>query len=153
MPGPVPHPGFQKQQFTRSVGLFLGGLGPAFLAPSRGPGAPGPELKIYIFNYCQRAATLKTEGFSKEGTFGRSFGRILLGQASTSVPRPADGRPEANCEALPIRIRPKLGPKVPSFTKTSFLGGPVTITDSYNAQSVGQARPWPGIRSRSDKKS
>ncbi len=58
VPGPVPHPGFQKQQFTRNVGLFWGGPGPAFPAPSRGPGAPGPELKIYIFNYCQRAATI-----------------------------------------------------------------------------------------------
>ena len=35
VPGPVPHPGFQKQQFTRNVGLFLGGPGPAFPAPSR----------------------------------------------------------------------------------------------------------------------
>ena len=52
-----PHPGFPKQQFTRNVGLFWGGPGPAFPAPSRGPEAPGPELKKYIFNYCQRAAT------------------------------------------------------------------------------------------------
>ena len=35
MPGPVPHPGFQKRQCTRNVGLFSGGPGPAFPAPSR----------------------------------------------------------------------------------------------------------------------
>ncbi len=61
MPGPVPHPGIQKQQFTKNVGLFLGVLGrPSLPHPAElgGPGAPGPELKIYIFNYCQRAATI-----------------------------------------------------------------------------------------------
>ena len=59
MPGPVPHPGFQKQPFTRNVGLFWGGAGAAFPAPSRGPGAPGPELKIYIFKSFQKPATIR----------------------------------------------------------------------------------------------
>ncbi len=35
VPGPVPHPGFQKQQFARNVGLFWGRPGPAFPAPPR----------------------------------------------------------------------------------------------------------------------
>jgi hypothetical protein len=60
-PGPVPHPGFQKQQVTRNVGAIFGGSGaglPCPIPPNLGgPGAPGPEFKIYIPNYCQRAAT------------------------------------------------------------------------------------------------
>ncbi len=38
--------------------------------------------------------TPKKAGFSKEGTFGPSFGRTLMGKASKSVLRPAEGRPE-----------------------------------------------------------
>ncbi len=48
VPGPVPHPGFQKQQFSRNVGLFWGVRGrPSLPHPADlgGPGAPGPELK------------------------------------------------------------------------------------------------------------
>ena len=45
VPGPVPHPGFQKQQFTRNVRLFLGGSGaglPCPIPPTWGlPGLPG----------------------------------------------------------------------------------------------------------------
>ncbi len=45
VPGPVPHPGFQKQQFARNVGLFLGGSGaglPGPIPPNWGvPGLPG----------------------------------------------------------------------------------------------------------------
>ncbi len=52
VPGPVPHPGFPKQQFTKNLELFSGGPGPVFPAPSRrrgGPGAPGPEIKNIYF--------------------------------------------------------------------------------------------------------
>ena len=66
--------------------------------------------------------TPKKAGFSKEGVFWPSFGRILMGKASKSVPRPALGRPEADFEVFPIRIRLKLGPKVHSLLKPAFLG-------------------------------
>ena len=47
VPGPVPHPGFQKQRFVQNVGLLWGGTGPIFPAQSRrcwgSPGGPGVQ--------------------------------------------------------------------------------------------------------------
>ncbi len=49
-----------------------------------------------------------------EMVLGPDFGRILVGKASTSLSgRPSAGR--ADFAALPIRIRPKSGPKILVF--------------------------------------
>ncbi len=53
--------------------------------------------------------TPKKAGFSKEGTFGQSFGRVPKGKASNRSP--AGLRPAG---ASLLRTRPRLGPKVPS---------------------------------------
>ncbi len=63
VPEPVPHPGFQKQQLTRHVGLICGGPGPAFPVrplPADCGGSRGSRAGIqnmFVFKCCQRAAT------------------------------------------------------------------------------------------------
>ncbi len=42
---------------------------------------------------------------------GPDFGRILVGKVSKSALRQTEGRPEADFDAFPIRIRPKSGPE------------------------------------------
>ncbi len=44
VPGPVPHPGFPKQQFTGNLGLFLGGSGAGLPCPV--PGSRGSRAGI-----------------------------------------------------------------------------------------------------------
>ncbi len=58
------------------------------------------------FSYGDR--TPKKAGFSKDSTFGPSFGRILKGKAPKSATGPPSAGPRTDFEALPIRIRPKI---------------------------------------------
>ncbi len=58
--GPVPHPGFPKQQFSKNVGLVFGGYGAGLVGPIPGdfggPGGSRTGIQKNISNCCQRAA-------------------------------------------------------------------------------------------------
>ncbi len=73
------------------------------------------RLQIVAVSYGDR--TPRIASFNKQSTFGPSFGRILMGKASKSALRPAKGKPEADVEAFPIRIKRKRCPKVPALLK------------------------------------
>ena len=103
MPGPVPHPGFQKQEFTRNVGLFLGGSGaglPCPIPPNWGvPGLPGRNYK-YIFLITARGQPRKSGPESKSAS-------VWTGLEAKFGRDPAEGRPLRD---LPdSRLHPKRG--------------------------------------------
>ncbi len=85
-------------------------------------GRPFDLMSLPHFKFLSVMVTgpLRKQVFSKEGTFGPSFGELPMGKTSKSVLRPAESRLEANFDAFPIRIPPKLCPKVLSLP--AFLG-------------------------------
>ena len=64
---------------------------------------------------------LRKQVLVRRALLGRVVAELYRGSLKIGL-RPAEGRPEADFEAFPDRVRPKLGPKVPSSCKLAVLG-------------------------------
>ncbi len=64
---------------------------------------------------------LRKQVLVRKALLGRVLAEIMMGKASKSASgRPSAGR-RTDFEVLPIKIRQKLGPKVPSLLKPAIL--------------------------------